>query len=83
MKTHMGSNIKLTKKKKNENDPSVDPTLYKRRISCLLYLTTSHLDICYSVGVNLKESHLAIVKRIICYMNGATYMAFGIPKILM
>ena len=45
-------------------------------IGNLLYLTTSRLDICFSIRVcaryqgNPKESHLAAVKRIIRYVNG-------------
>ncbi|KAL5578540.1 hypothetical protein UlMin_020239 [Ulmus minor] len=45
-------------------------------IGRLLYLTASHPDLCYSVGVcarfqaNPKESHLQAVKRIIRYVNG-------------
>ena len=69
----MAANVKLT------NDPSsesVDITLYKSMIGCLLYLTTSQLDIAFSVGVcsrfqsNSKVSHLNAVKRIIKYVAG-------------
>ena len=44
-------------------------------IGCLLYLTTSRLDIAFSVGVcsrfqsNPKVSHLNVVKRIIKYVD--------------
>lgn len=49
----------------------VDQTLHRSMIGSLLYLTASRPDISFSVGVcarfqaNLKESHLAAVKRII------------------
>ncbi|XP_075636792.1 putative mitochondrial protein AtMg00240 [Castanea sativa] len=69
----MAANAKLT------NDPlgeSVDHTLYRSMIGCLLYLTASRPDIAFSVGVcsrlhlNPKVSHLNAVKRIIKYVSG-------------
>ena len=68
----MAANIKLT------NDPSgesIDVTLYRSMIGCLLYLTASRPGIAFSVGVcsrfqsNLKVSHLNAVKRIIKYVD--------------
>ena len=56
----------------------VDPTLYKSIIGSLLYLTTSGPGIAFSVGVCAcfqvapKESHMTVVKRIICYVNGTS-----------
>ena len=47
-RTPMAATAKLT------NDPSgesIDVTLYRSMIVCLLYLTASHLDIAFSVGV--------------------------------
>ena len=47
-RTPMATNAKLT------NDPSgesVDVTLYRSMIVCLLYLTASRPDIAFSVGV--------------------------------
>ena len=73
MKTLMGTNEKLSK---DENDVTIDSTLYKSMVGSLLYLIASRLDICFSVSVcaryqaNLKESHVAVVKRIIKYVNG-------------
>ena len=73
VRTPMAANAKLT------NDPSgesVDVTLYRRMIGCLLYLTASWLDIAFSVGVcsrfqyNPKVSHLNAIKRIIKYVSG-------------
>ena len=72
-KTPMAANAKLT------NDPSgesVDVTLYKSMIGCLLYLIASRPNITFSVGVcsgfqsNPKVSHLNAVKRIIKYVGG-------------
>ena len=67
-RTPMAANAKLT------NDPSsesIDVTLYRSMIGCLLYLIASQPDIAFSVGVcsrfqyNPKVSHLNAVKRII------------------
>ena len=75
VKTPMGTNDKLSK---DENGVSIDPTLFRSMIGSLLYLTANRPNICFSVGVcaryqaNPKESHLAIVKRIIRYVNGTT-----------
>ena len=61
------------------NDPSsesVDVTLYRSMIGCLLYLTASRPNIAFSVGVcsrfqaNPKVSHLNAIKRIIKYVSG-------------
>ena len=69
----MATNAKLT------NDPSgesVDVTLYRSMIGCLLYLTASRPDIAFSVDVcfgfqsNPKVSHLNVVKKIIKYVGG-------------
>ena len=72
VRTPMAANAKLT------NDPSgesVDVTLYRSLIGCLLYLTTSRPDIAFSIGIcsrfqfNPKASHLNAVKRIIKYVG--------------
>ena len=81
----MTTNAKLT------NDPSgksVDVTLYRSMIGCLLYLTASRPDIAFSVGVcsrfqsNPKVSHLNSVKRIIKYVTGTCDMDYFIAKSL-
>ena len=75
VRTPMATNTKLG------IDPSgqlVDISLYRSMIGCLLYLTASHPDISFSVGVcarfqaNPKMSHLTIVKRIIKYVSGTS-----------
>ena len=72
-RTPMATNTKLG------IDPSgqpVDITLYRSMIGCLLYLTASHSDICFSVDVcarfqaNPKMTHLIVVKKIIKYVSG-------------
>ena len=72
-RTPMATNAKLTNDSSGE---SVDVTLYRSMIGCLLYLTTSRPDIAFSAGVcsrfqsNPKVSHLNVVKRIIKYVVG-------------
>ena len=72
-RTPMASNTTLT------NDPSsesVDATLYRSMIGCLLYLTASHPNIVLSVSVcsrfqsNPKVSYLNAIKIIIKYVSG-------------
>ena len=71
-RTPMATNAKLTNDHSSE---FVDVTLYRSIIGCLLYLTASHPNIAFSVGVcskfqsNPKVSHLNAVKRIIKYVN--------------
>ena len=73
VKTPMAANVKLTNYPSGE---SVDVTLYRSMIGCLLYLIASRPDIAFSVGVcsrfqsNPKVSHLNAVKRIIKYVGG-------------
>ena len=72
-RTPMAANVKLTNHSLGE---SVDITLYRSMIGCLLYLTASRPDITFSVGVcsrfqsNPKVSHLNAAKRIIKYVGG-------------
>ena len=78
-RTPMVANAKLTN---NPSGESVDVTLYKSMIGCLLYLTACYicwllvgLNIAFSIGVcsrfqyNPKVSHLNTVKRIIKYVG--------------
>ena len=78
-RTLIGTHDKITK---DEAVNSIDLTLYRSMIRSLLYLTTSRLDVCYSVGVcaryeeSPKDSHLILVKKIIKYDSGI--MDYGI-----
>ena len=75
----MSPNVKLTVDLLGK---SVDPSLYRSMIGSFLYLTTSRLDISYSIGVcaryqaNPKESHMTALKRIIKYIK--TIAEFGV-----
>ena len=79
VRTPMSLNVKLTVDLLGK---SVDSSLYRNMISSLLCLTTSRLDISYSVGVcaryqaNPKESHMTALKRIIKYVK--TTAEFGV-----
>ena len=79
VRTPMSPNVKLTIDLLGKN---VDPSLYRSMIGSFLYLTTSRLDISYSVGVcaiyqaNPKESHMTALKRIIKYVK--TTIEFGV-----
>ena len=82
-RTPMATNAKL------KSDPlgeSVEVTLYRSMIGCLLYLTTSRPDIAFIVGVcfifqsNPKVSHLNVVKRIIKYVGGTCDYGFFYSK---
>jgi hypothetical protein len=70
------------KLRKEDNGSKVDPTLFKRLVGSLMYLTTTRPDIMYGVSLisrfmeTLKESHWKEGKRILSYVNGTKY--FGI-----
>jgi hypothetical protein len=65
------------KYRKNEGDLLDDPTLYRRLVGSLIYLTTTRPDISYVVQKvsQFKSSpwhlHLAAVRRIIRYLRGS------------
>nr|GEU97715.1 retrovirus-related Pol polyprotein from transposon TNT 1-94 [Tanacetum cinerariifolium] len=83
MKTPKSSNTKLTKDKECK---SLDSTKYRGMIGSLLYLTTSRLDIMFSVCLCArfqeapKASHLEAVKRIFQYIKGTTHLELWYPK---
>lgn len=65
-----------TKLSKDDCGKTIDPTMYKRLIGSLLYLTTSCPNIMHSIGMfaryqaSPKESHLIVAKHILSYVNG-------------
>ena len=69
---------------KDTSSIDVEKKLYRRMIGSLLLLIASHLDISFSVGACahlqscLKESHLAIIKRIISMWAVQLIMVCGI-----
>ncbi|GKD56745.1 retrovirus-related pol polyprotein from transposon TNT 1-94, partial [Tanacetum coccineum] len=67
---------------------SVNKTSYRRMIGSQMYLTTTRLDIQFSLFLcaryqsNLKESHLIAVKRILRYLKGTPTLGLYYPKCL-
>ena len=72
--TPMEVNVKC---RKDEGDLLDDPTLYRRLVGSLIYLTTTRPDISYVVQqvsqfmTSLRHLHLAAVRRIIHYLRGS------------
>eukprot|EP00253_Pinus_taeda_P004510 PITA_04510 len=59
--------------------PEVDATLYRQLVGKLLYLTHTHHDLSFVVGLiarfmqNPHESHWKEAKRILCYVRGYVF----------
>jgi hypothetical protein len=68
--------------RKEDKGSKVDPTLFKRLVGSLMYLTMTRADIMYGVSLisrfmeNTKESHWKEGKRTLRYVNGTK--EFGI-----
>ncbi|GJR57142.1 hypothetical protein Tco_1499304 [Tanacetum coccineum] len=83
IKTPMASKTKLTR---DEDGEPIDNTKYRGMIASLLYLTTSRLDIMFSVCLcarfqeSLKTSHLEVVNRIFRYIKGTSHLGLWYPK---
>ncbi|XP_074574593.1 secreted RxLR effector protein 161-like [Curcuma longa] len=81
--TPIGTNAKLDKDEEGKN---VDSKTYRSMIGSLLYLTASRPDILFAVGMCAryqscaKESHLAIVKRILRYIKGTLNVGLWYPR---
>ncbi|GKD55864.1 uncharacterized mitochondrial protein-like protein [Tanacetum coccineum] len=81
--TPMETNKALTK---DEDGEDVDIHLYSLMIGSLIYLTSSRLDIMFSVcassrfQVQPKVSHLNAVKRIFRYLKGRPKLGLWYPK---
>ncbi|XP_070057480.1 secreted RxLR effector protein 161-like [Nicotiana tomentosiformis] len=72
----------------NMDEPGspVNQTMYRGIIGSLLYLTTSRINIVFSVGLcarfksNPKESHLKAAKRILRYLKGMHDLVLFYPS---
>jgi len=73
-KVPMQQNLNLTQ---TTGSPLPDPSVYRRLIGRLLYLTISRLDICYSVNnlsqfmANPTDAHLHAAHKVLRYLKGA------------
>ena len=71
---------------KDEEGHSINQKLYRGMIGSLLYLTTSWPGILFSIyicarfQVNLKESHILAMKRIIRYLKGTSNLGLWYSK---
>ena len=71
---------------KEEVSKKVEQKIYRGMIGSFLYLTTSRLDILYSVCLcarfqsDPRESHLTAVKRIFKYLKGTTNLGLFYRK---
>eukprot|EP00253_Pinus_taeda_P008785 PITA_08785 len=69
-----GAKISVT-----STSPEVDATLYLHLVGKLLYLTPTHLDLSFVVGLvawfmqNPHERHWKVAKRILCYVRGYVF----------
>ena len=79
VRTPMSPNVKLTVDLLSK---SVDSSLFRNMMGSLFYLTSSRLDISYSVGMcaryqaNPKKFHMIALRRIIKYVK--TTSDFGV-----
>ena len=76
LSTPMEKNIKLTL---DDSSALVDATLYRKLVGSLIYATTTHPDIAFSVGVlsrfmqQPRQAHWSAAKRILRYLKGTQH----------
>lgn len=70
----------------NDESQKANQSLYKSMVGGLLYLTHTRTDIMHVVcmvaiyQVDLKESHVIVVKRIFKYLKGTVDYGLWYPK---
>ncbi|XP_073525541.1 uncharacterized protein [Phyllobates terribilis] len=66
--------------------PKGNETLYRGMVGSLMYLTASRPDIVFAVSLcarfqsDPRDSHVAIIKRIFCYLKGTDNLCLWYPK---
>ena len=79
----MEQNLKPTS---NEGSTFEDPTKYRQLVGSLIYLTTTHPDINFAVGILSRfthhpyEGHWNAAKRVLKYLKGTQYYGINILK---
>ena len=72
--------ITSLKLSKDDEGSIVDPTMFKRLVGSLMYLTATRPDIVYDVSLisrfmdSPKDSHWKVGKRILRYVSGTKYL---------
>ena len=67
---------------KDTNEKDINPTLYRKLIGSLRYLSNTRHDLTYNVSIvsrfmeRQKSSHLVAAKSVLRYIRGAKYMQF-------
>lgn len=79
--THLEMNVKYHC---DEGDFLSDPSLYRRLVGSLNYLTITRADISFAVQVSQlmqapRHLHLAVVRRIVRYLQGTSTRGLFFP----
>ncbi|XP_073526495.1 uncharacterized protein [Phyllobates terribilis] len=75
-----------TKLDADHNEPKANETLCRGMVGSLMYLTASRLDIFFAASLcarfqfDPRESHVAIIKRILRYLKGTDNLCLWYPK---
>ncbi|XP_073525497.1 uncharacterized protein [Phyllobates terribilis] len=81
--THVSTGTKLDT---DLNGPKTNETLYRGMVGSLMYLIASRRDIFFAVSLcarfqsDPRESHVAIIKQILCYLKGTTNLCLWYHK---
>ena len=82
--TPMEQNMKLSS---SEGNSFEDPTKYRQLVGRLIYLTTTHPDITFAVGILLKfmhkpcEGHWIAAQRVLKYLKGTQTLGIKYSRV--